>query len=255
MVNLTSQRTWRGRRREGAALRSFRCRRLHVRRSIWTVALAAAAGLGAPGSAQPTDGLSVPPNVPVEVRVNEGAVSISPSATDRLHVRVSGGVEADVATSFDAEGRFRVTVSGTGPTPVHLSIPSGHALDIRTGAGAVRATGLTSPATIRTGGGAVVVETTSYASVETGSGGIRLAMGEVAWSGLLEVTSGGGAVHVTLPERAAYAIEATTGAGQVATPSGRSASPGPRALRTSPAGLPSLRVSTRSGNVYVVESG
>lgn len=195
----------------------------------------------------------VPTGVPIVLHVEEGALRILASETPSLQIQSLSGQPVGVSEHIDDTGRLVVEVRGNGVTPLRVRVPTGHVFRGETGNGVIRASGLTAPADLRTGGGAVSVETTSYAAVHTGGGAVRAVVGTVDWRGTLRVDSGGGAIRVTVLQATPYAVVAATRRGQIRTPLGEAGPVGRRALRAGPAGAPVLRLETRSGNIVVEE--
>lgn len=153
--------------------------------------------------------------VRLHARLGRGSLTVTAQDTVGTTVKVTGRHAHDVEVDLQ-DGVLSVTapqhrgfVERDVEVDVEVVLRTGSDLDVRTGTADLRAEGSYGAASLRSGSGALVVDTLTGAGLaETGSGDVRLGRVE----GELQVKCGSGDVTV---EHAAAAVVVSTGSGDV----------------------------------------
>ncbi|MEW1952569.1 DUF4097 family beta strand repeat-containing protein [Terrabacter sp. NPDC080008] len=180
-----------------------------------------------------------PVNLKVEVIVGDVTLTAGDSTTTTIRLQPHGKNGAELAEKFtvEAHGNDVVVLApkirdsffglGTkGSVDVEVELPSGSAVDVRTGAGDVTASGLLGDVRTTTGSGDLTFHEVGTAQLKSGSGDITLqsARGEAslktgsgdvsvgAAGGRLDLVSGSGDISL---RRSDAAVKAKTGSGDL----------------------------------------
>ena len=171
-----------------------------------------------------------------------GGVTLQPGPAGNVHVGIERRADSEddarkLEVQLKQEGNsIRVVYKhksfgwhDSGSVEFNISAPPDAKLDIETGGGSVSARGFSGGIKVETGGGGIDVDSASgVVDLRSGGGGIEVRRmngtvdvstggGSVRVEGSLRgknrVESGGGSIHVAIPESSKLAVEASTGGG------------------------------------------
>jgi hypothetical protein len=155
--------------------------------------------------------------LPVRVRSGGGSVEIRKGRTDRVHVawRVRGRLTADdpeLVTVQERDGAVVIESVGRrgwrpSVTRIEVEVPVHSPVDVVTGGGSVKIEGTRSTVRARTGGGSITIaDADGEVDATTGGGRVRV---DGRLTGQSTISTGGGAIDVTVSADTCIDIDAT----------------------------------------------
>jgi DUF4097 and DUF4098 domain-containing protein YvlB len=184
--------------------------------------------------------ITVPENCDVQIKNGSGAVIVQGTSGDIRLRTGSGTIEAD-----DLQGRIDLK---TGSGRIQASNLRGR-IDVVTGSGRIESYGLRGQVALKTGSGGIRIAQ----SLLAGSSRITTGSGRITYEGALDpqgntlLKTGSDGTVLTLPEDAAFSLDAKTGSGGVSNAFGtRETGRGPHAQ---------LKLRTGSGGIQIMRRG